>query len=132
MPPDVFALLLQSFACLEREAPEASEALKQATGSLRARLTSGGEARVVAVQDGTWRLSEAAGSADVEIGFDRAVVIDLAEARLALEEALIADRLTVKGAVGAVERLNDALGFYLEGLMRAPGSAAIYRSYCET
>lgn len=130
--PDVFDLMRRSLDTIAAEAPQTHAALRQAVGPLRARFSTEGRARLFRATSAGFALDETSETADVEIGFDRAVVLDLAEARLTLEEALIADRLHAKGSVAAVTRLHEALTIYLEGLLRAPGAAALYEDYCET
>jgi hypothetical protein len=130
--PDVFDLMRRSLETLAAEAPQTYAALREAVGPLRARFSTAGRARLFRTTASGFALEETTEASDVDIGFDRAVVLDLAEARLTLEEALIADRLHAKGSVAAVARLHDALNLYLEGLLRAPGAAALYEDYCET
>jgi hypothetical protein len=131
-PPDVFDLMRRSLDTMAAEAPEAEAALRKAVGPIRARLATQGRTRLFHLTTAGFALDEADDPADVEIAFDRALVLDLAEGRLSLEEALLADRLGAKGSVDAVTRLHEALMIYLEGLLRAPGAAALYEEYCET
>jgi len=130
--PDVFDLMRRSLEAIAAEAPQAEAALRLAIGPLTARFSTQGRARLFRLTPQGFALDESAQAADVEIAFDRAIVLDLAEARLTLEEALIADRLHAKGSAAAVARLHDALMIYLEGLLRAPGAAALYDAYCKT
>jgi hypothetical protein len=130
--PDVFDLMRRSLSAIAAEAPQTHAALHEAVGPLHARFSTEGRARLFRATPAGFALDETTDAADVEIAFERAVVLDLAEARLTLEEALIADRLHAKGSVAAVTRLHDALMIYLEGLLRAPGAAALYDEYCQT
>ena len=130
--PDVFDLMKRSLATIAAEAPEADAALRQAVGALRTRFATEGRTRLFHLTSAGLALDETAQQADVEIGFDRAIVLDLAEGRLTLEDALIADRLHAKGEIAAITRLHEALMIYLEGLLRAPGASALYEEYCET
>jgi len=130
--PDVFDLMKRSLATIAAEAPEADAALRRAVGALRTRFVTEGRTRLFHLTAAGLALDETAQQADVEIGFDRAIVLDLAEGRLTLEDALIADRLHAKGEIAAVTRLHEALMIYLEGLLRAPGASALYEEYCET
>lgn len=129
-PPDVFSLMRRTLDTLAAEAPEAEAALRIAVGPIRTRLATEGRARIFHLRPEGFALDEAPGAADVEIAFDRTIVLDLAEGRLTLEEALLADRLHATGTVGAVTRLHEALMIYLEGLLRSPGAAALYDEYC--
>ena len=130
--PDVFDLMTRSLAAIAAEAPQADTALRKAVGPLRTLFSTEGRSRLFHLTPQGFALDEGAQEADVEVGFDRAIVLDLAEGRLTLEEALIADRLHARGQVAAVTRLHEALMIYLEGLLRAPGAAALYDAYCET
>jgi hypothetical protein len=127
--PDVFDLMRRSLETLAAEAPQAEAALRRAIGPLRTTLATEGHARLFHLTPAGFALDETAEAADVEIGFDRALVLDLAEGRLTLEDALIADRLHAKGEVAAITRLHEALMIYLEGLLRAPGAAVLYDAY---
>lgn len=129
---DVFDLMQRSLAAIAVEAPQADAALRKAIGPLRTLFATEGRARLLHLTSQGFALDESAQEADVEIGFDRAIVLDLAEGRLTLEEALIADRLHARGQVAEVTRLHEALMIYLEGLLRAPAAAALYDAYCET
>ena len=128
-PPDVFDLMRRSLDMLAQQAPEAEAALRAAVGASRTRLTTEGRARVLHLTPAGLSLDETPGAASVEIAFDRPLVLDLAEGRLTLEEALLADRLGVTGPVGAVTQLHEALTIYLEGMLRAPGAGALYDEY---
>lgn len=129
-PPDVFDLMRRSLDTIAAEAPEAAAALSQAIGTSRTRFTTQGRARVFHLTPAGFALDEAPDDAEVEIAFDRSVVLDLAEGRLTLEAALLADRLVARGPVSAVTRLHEALTIYLEGLLRSPGAGALYDEYC--
>lgn len=130
-PPDVFDLMRRSLDTIAAQTPEADAALRAAVGSLRALFATQGRARLFHLTPQGFALDEAGDAADVEITFDRALVLDLAEGRLTLEEALLADRLGARGPLSAVTRLHEALTIYLEGLLRSPGAAALYDEYCE-
>ena len=131
-PPDVFDLMRRSLDTIAHETPEAEAALRATIGPIRARFYTGGRARLFHLTPAGFALDETDGAADVEIAFDRAIVLDLAEGRLTLEEALLDDRLGAKGPIGAVTRFHEGLMIYLEGLLRSPGAAALYEEYCET
>jgi hypothetical protein len=131
-PPDVFDLMRRSLDVIAEEAPEAQAALRKAVGPIRTRLLTEGRARLLRTTPEGFALDETTDEAQVEIVFDRAIVLDLAEGRLTLEEALLADRLRATGPVDAVTRLHEALMIYLEGLLRSPSAAALYEEYGET
>ena len=128
-PPDVFALMKRSLDLLAHEAAPAEAALRTAIGPLRTRLRDETSARLFHLTPAGFALDSDASGADVEIGFDRALVLDLAEGRLTLEDALLADRLHARGEMEAMTRLHAALMVYLEGLLRAPGASALYDEY---
>lgn len=131
MPPvDFFGFFRASLACIAGEEPQAHRALTQAMRGLRARLTADGTARTVWFDGSEWIIDEGT-EAHVAIAFDRAVVLDLVDAGLAMPEALEQERLRIYGPVEAVERLNQVLLIYLEGLMRAPGASLLLEEYRE-
>lgn len=127
--PDVFDLMRRSLEIITAEAPQAEAALRKALGPLTLRFTTQGGARLFYQTAQGFSLDESPKAGDVEIAFERDLVLDLAEARLTLEEALIADRLNARGSLAAVGQAHEALMIYLEGLLRAPGAAALYDAY---
>jgi hypothetical protein len=130
MPPDFRNFLEESLSDISLNEPEAHSALREALGSLSARLTSENGAFTIAASDAGWTFGE--GDADVAVAFDAATVLDLVDGALTLTEAIEAERLRIIGSVAAVAAFYDALLVYLEGLLRAPGAPELLRRYRES
>ncbi len=59
----------------------------------------------------------------------RAVILDLVDARAGLVEAILDDRLGLRGALPELARFHDGLMLYLHGAMRAPSFPGLLRRY---
>jgi len=128
---DFFSYLRDSLAVLEEEASEAHGALAAALGDLRARLVADGVARSIWLESSGWRIYPGPAEADLEVTFDRQIILDLIDGRTKIHDAIDRERLRLRGRVQAIERFHGALMIYLEGLMRAPGAAALLKDYRE-
>jgi hypothetical protein len=115
--PDFFDYLTRSFRLLEAGMPAAYQALCAAAGELSVRLVATGDARVLRFR-GRIPVFEADGAADLEVVFDHRVILDLIDGRVALEDALLLDRLWIRGRPGALEQFHAGLIFYLNGAIR--------------
>jgi hypothetical protein len=123
------AFLQESLSELERTEPDVDRALREALGSLRARLTTEGASLVISSDVTGWRISEDMPATDVDVAFDDQIIIDLIEGELTLNDAISRERLRISGSVDKVANFHDALLVYLEGLIRARGTPEILRRY---
>lgn len=130
MPPDFRSFLEESLSDIALNEPEAHSALRDALGSLTARLTNEDGDFTIAASNAGWTFGE--GDADVAVAFDAATVLALVDGALTLTEAIDAERLRIFGSVAAVAAFYDALLIYLEGLLRAPGAPDLLRRYRES
>jgi hypothetical protein len=128
MPPDFFGFLLRSLEEIGASEPEADLALALSLGPLRARITANGESFILARDAARWRI-EASSQADVHVSFDSHAVSDLIAGAVTLNEAILEERIAIVGPVDKVARFHDALVIYLEGLLRAPGTAQLLEQY---
>jgi hypothetical protein len=128
---DFFGFLRCSLSVLEKEVSEAHSALAAALGDLRARLVADGVACSIWRDSSGWRIYPGPTDADLEVAFDRRVILDLIDGRMRIHDAIDRERLRLRGPVEAIERFYGALMIYLEGLMRAPGAMAILKDYRE-
>jgi hypothetical protein len=130
MPPaDFFTFLRTSLSRIADEVPDAHRALVGAMGNLRARLVADGAARIIRFDFPDWTICAGASEADLEVAFDRDIIMDLIDSRLTMEDAIYQERLRMRGPVETIERFYDALLVYLEGLTRTPGAPAMLESY---
>jgi hypothetical protein len=128
MPPDFFGFLLQSLEEIGANEPAADHALALSLGPLRARIATDGESLVLAHDAGRWRM-ETSSDADVRVSFDRRTIIDLVAGAITLNQAILEERIAILGPVDKVARFHDGLVIYLEGLLRAPGTAQLLEQY---
>ena len=128
-PPDFFRLLRESLEGIRMDEPEVHRALTRSLGRLRARLVSDGAACVVWLEFDAWRMDPGDCDADIEVAFDRQIILDLIDGRLTLEDAILGEQLLIFGSVDKVEAFSDALLIYIEGLIRMPGTPALLRGY---
>lgn len=128
-PPDFFTFLRTSLSHIAAEEPNAHRALTAAIGSMRARLVADGVARVIRFDFPDWKIYAGASGADLDVAFDRQVIMDLVDGRLTLADAIYQERLCMRGRVETIERFHGALLIYLEALIRTPGAPAMLESY---
>jgi hypothetical protein len=127
-PADFFDYLEKSFRLLEAGMPAAYEAVCATAAGLSARLVANGQPRVLTFH-GSIPVFEPDRVADVEVAFDNRIILDLIEGQLSLEEALLCDRLHIRGAPAAVERLHAALMHYLNGTVRVIECLTLLRRF---
>jgi hypothetical protein len=128
---DFFSFLRGSLSVLEKEVSEAHCALAAALGGLRARLVADGVACTIWLDSSGWSIYPGPTDVDLEVAFDRRIILDLIDGRIRIHDAIDRDRLRLRGSAEAIERFFTALMIYLEGLMRAPGTMAILKDYRE-
>ena len=128
---DFFTFLHASLSVLAKEESEAHSALVAAFGPLRARLVADGVAASIWLDSSEWTIYRGSTNADLEVAFNRPIILDLIDGRLTMHDAINRERLKLRGSPEAIECFYDALTIYLEGLMRAPGALAILKDYRE-
>jgi len=74
-----------------------------------------------------WR--EADLSEDVEVGLDKPILLDLVDGRVTLEDALLEERLRLRGSLDALVEFDEALYIYLGGAVRCPSFPELYAEY---
>jgi hypothetical protein len=130
MPPvDFFTFLQTSLSSIVSEQPDAHRALVAAMGNLRARLIADGDARIIRFDLPDWTIYAGSGDADLEVAFDRQIILDLIDGRLTMEDAIYQERLRMFGPTEMIERFYSALLIYLEGLIRIPATATMLFTY---
>jgi hypothetical protein len=116
-----------SLAALVTEAPAASRALAQALGDTVVRLAVDRETVVLAAQDGrlTRGLHPGEGPEVVRAGTSRDAILGLVDGRDSLPQAILEERLTLKGELLRLASAQEALLVYLHGVLRSSSQAAI-------
>ena len=97
MPREVRSFLEDALGEIARSEPEADRALRAALRGLRARLSDGALSFVLQADGEGWRFCDGAGTADIAVAFDEAVILDLIEGALTLNEAILGERITYLG-----------------------------------
>jgi hypothetical protein len=121
-------LLRLSLWHMEREAPQAYASLcRQAPGSVSLRVD--GELVQVCFGPGRAEVRSAALPAGVHAEITRAVILALADGELTLLEALLSERMHVRGAFQDLLRFEAAFMGYLNGAVRSPSLPALWRVY---
>jgi hypothetical protein len=130
-PPDFYRFLDRSLNELRVDEPDVHNALARSMGDLRARLVADGTVRTVWLESPDSWMYEGKSEADIEVAFDRRVILDLIDGRVTLERAIFQERLRMRGSADAVQRFHDVLLIYLEGLIRMPGTSSLLKGYRE-
>ena len=71
----------------------------------------------------------AASTAHVDVASDRGTILAVLAAELTLHEAVMADRLTMRGSCGDLQAFHDGLLLYLHGAVRAPSFPALLSEF---
>jgi hypothetical protein len=123
-------LLSLSLWHMEREAPQAYASLcRQAPAAVSLRVD--GETVHVAFSPGRARIRSAALPAPVHAEVTRKVILALADGEMTLLEALLTDRVHLRGPLADLLRFDDALLGYLNGAVRSPSLRGLFRQYRE-
>lgn len=129
MPREIRSFLEDALGEIARSEPEADRALRAALRGLRARLSDGALSFVLQADGEGWRFCDGAGTADIAVAFDEAVILDLIEGALTLNEAILGERIIVFGPIDNICKFYDALFVFLEGLLRASGAPALLERF---
>jgi hypothetical protein len=87
-----------------------------------------GRARSFTVEGGRHRIGDSP-SAGTEIRTDRSAVEALLEGRLSLVDAVLGERLSLRGAPLDIAIMHDALVVFLEGAVRSPSLPGLLDEY---
>jgi hypothetical protein len=125
MAEHVSSLLRRSVGHLEDEVPDSSRLVLEALGPLVVEVDVDGElfslrgGRRLDVSDGP------AGVAGARITTSRAAILDLLDAKVALDEAVRAGTVGVQGSLDDVLRAHDTLLAYVHAAVRAPSQPGL-------
>jgi hypothetical protein len=131
-PPErtPFASFLgRALAALRSEAPRAFSRLGAAAGRDGVRIDVDGPAVVLRFEGDRFDLAPDAGPASVEVRSDRATILALIDGEVRLLDAILDERLGVRGPVDAVLRFDAALTAFLDGAVRAPSLPTLLAAF---
>ena len=126
---DFFDYMRRSLSLIATEQPLAHRALTAAVGSMRVRLVANGLSRDVWFEPPEWVISPNGDLVDVEVTFDRDVILDLVDGHLTLAVAIEQERLGLRGVLGRIEAFHAALLIFLEGLVRTSEAPRMLQEY---
>lgn len=115
------AFVSRSLGILEREHPDGHRRLCAALGRRRVGLLLDGEPFVLAALGARLRLERAATEGlTPAVSLASGTVVELLDGELELLDALLADRVVVRGAIAELAELWESTRLYLHGLIRCP------------
>lgn len=120
-----FELLEASIVVLRAEMPPAYTALRAALGGRTIGLEADGERRRISFDASGMTSTHDREPARLEIALDRSTVLELIDARLALPEAVLEDRLRLRGSWREIDRFDEAFRAYVRGAVRCPSLPAL-------
>ncbi len=92
-------------------------------------LDVGGEVVAVAFDDRGHRALPSPVAPRVELATTRAAILDLLDGRITLLDAVLADRIVLRGGLDDVIAFHDGLMTYLHGAVRSFAMPGLLRSY---
>lgn len=124
--------LARSLASMRRELPWIFARLCARLCPRELRVEVDGEVIWIRCEPGDVRLMAAPGPATgpaVEARTSRQAILDLAGGRVTLLDALLEERLALRGSVGDVVAFHDGLLIYLHGAVRDPSFPDLLRRF---
>ncbi len=122
------SFIARSLDAIEHEVPAAWLRLCEALDGRSIRLVVDGEAARLRGRDGGLRLDDG-GAAAVDVRTAHATILELLDGRVTLLDALLDDRIVVRGAPEDVLGFHDALICYLHGGVRSPSFRPLLDDY---
>ena len=124
------AFLARSLTLLARELPWGYAAMSRALGRRTVTIEVDGEPCGVLCDGASVRLAGLATiQPDVECRTTRRAIHDLVDARTTLAEAVVEDRVFLRGDVDDLLAFHDGLMGYLGGAVRSPGFVWLLREF---
>ena len=118
-----------SFAILQREMPAAYATLCRHLAAHEVSLAVDGEVVPVRFEPQRTQLLDRPETPAIEVRTARAAILDLVDARCTLHDAIMSDRLELRGRPDDLLRFHDGLMAYLHGAMRAPSFPKLLQSF---
>ena len=116
------ALATDALACLARECPPAHARLCAALGTRRMRVEIAAEQFDIAGGDVVAPVDEAA----IELASDARTLYDVLYGELDVLDAVVAERVRVRGAADDVIAATTAMELFLAGALRCPSMPALF------
>lgn len=113
---------------LKVEAYENYKKMVMELGGLRARISCD-EKRTVYFDQTGFVISDDASRIDVETSFNNDTITDLIDGEYSIFEALLSEKLKIKGKIIAINKFNIAVNAYLNGALRSPGFLQLLSEY---
>jgi hypothetical protein len=121
--------LERSLAAIELEMPEVYRLLSGCLDGRSVRLSIGDELLWVGGSSGRVRLSSTGSNSVVEFATDRGTLLDLVTTRHSFLDALLEERIRLRGGVDDLLSFHDALQIYLRGAVRCPSLPALLSQF---
>lgn len=123
------AFLLRSFAVMREQAPHAYGTLCATLARRDVRLEVDGEVTVLrfTAHDATAITRD--GRPAIDVRTSRDAILDLIDGRGTLLDAVLADRLLLRGDPDRLLEFHDGLVAYVHGAVRAPSFPGLLREY---
>lgn len=121
--------LADSFTILRREMPPAYAALCRCLAGHEVTLVVDGESVPVQFESEQALLLSAPVAPIIDVRTTSAAILDLVEACCTLDEAVMADRLLLRGSPRDLLLFHDGLMAYFHGALRAPSFPRLLQSF---
>jgi|GEM_PF-2128185 hypothetical protein len=120
--PSAGQFIRTSLDILQVECPPAYDLLCQQLAGQSVRLQIGGEALDLIVRDDQASVFAPSDNLmpDTHLETSWQTVLDLADARMSLDQAVLSNAVAVKGEVATVAQFYEGLHLYLSGAVRCP------------
>jgi hypothetical protein len=109
-----------SLEALHAECPAAYALLCAQLAPRRARLTVDGETVMLTFEAGAVRVLTRARNPAVQLVTTRRTILDVIDARLTLQEAVLAEAILLKGRPNDLAAFHEGLIMYVRGAVRCP------------
>ncbi len=125
----VGALLAESFAALEREAPEAHLRIRNHLVGLSVRVEVDDERFALGFSSTAVNVAAEPGSVDAVVATTSAGIDALLDGELAVANAVLEDRLRVVAPLEVLVRLQEGLRLYVHGAVRSVSFPALLERF---
>jgi hypothetical protein len=119
------SFLRRSLDALARERPDVARRLAAEIGPLAVAIEVDGDRALLSSDGRTVRCDQDARDAAVDVRADLTTLLALIDGETSLEDAVLAERVLLRGDAPDLARFHDALWLYLQGAVRAPSFPAL-------
>jgi hypothetical protein len=121
----------RSLTVLEQDVPAAHARVRRLLGTMRVSIGVDAEQLTLFDTSDGIRISNVDGHHDAKAVTTRGALADLLNGRLSLEDAILADRVMLRGSVDDLADLYDALLVYFRGAVGTPRFAVLLEEFLE-